>query len=122
MVNDVAGQDDEPDLEDIPLSVDALLDVLADARRRYLLDFLREQPDNAASFEAVAKHVITEVGREQGAQPNHDKVQVDLHHKHLPRLADAGVAEYDVQSQMIRYKPNERLEALFDSVLKFQEE
>jgi DNA-binding transcriptional ArsR family regulator len=110
-----------PALADIPLSVDALLDVLADADRRYLVDYLRDQSDHTASFEAAAKHVITEVAREQGVQPNHDDVQVALHHHHLPKLADAGIVEYDIRSQTIRYHSDERLETLFDRIKELQE-
>ena len=117
-----ADQNPASALEEIPLSVDAMLDVLANAHRRYLLAFLRGQPGNTASFEAVATHIITEVGREQGVQPNHDEVQVDLYHRHLPKLADAGVVEYDVRSEAIRYHPNERLEALFGRVQMVQKE
>ena len=127
MVDDERGsgyaeRDSAPALEEIPLSVDAMLDILANAHRRYLLAFLREQPGNTASFEAAAKHIITEVGRDQGAQPNHDEVQVDLHHHHLPKLADAGVVEYDVRSQTIRYEVTDRLEDMFDRVREFQSE
>lgn len=114
--------DPEPALGEIPLSVDAMLDILANADRRYLLEFLADQPDNTASFEAAAKHVITETGRERGAQPNHDEVQIDLLHHHLPKLSDAGVVEYDVRSQTIRYDPDDNLEALFDRVREFEEE
>lgn len=109
-----------PALEDSPLSVDTLLDILANANRRHLIDLLRDRPDKTASFEAVTKHIITEAGRDRGVQPNDDDVQVELYHTHLPKLADAGVVEYDIRSQTVRYHSNERLEALFDRVEDLQ--
>ncbi|WP_049926604.1 ArsR/SmtB family transcription factor [Halopiger goleimassiliensis] len=107
-------------LEDIPLSLDALLDILANERRRYLLEYLWDQPGNVGSFEAATKYTITKVGQKRGSQPNHDDIQVDLQQHHLPKLADAGVVEYDVRSQTIRYHEHERLESLYESVRAYE--
>lgn len=112
--------DDEPPLEEIPLSLDAMLDLLANSHRRYLLEYLRELPDRTGSFEEASKHVIRREAARTGEQPNHDSVQSMLQHVHLPKLADAGIVEYDVRSQAIRYQPNERLEALFDRIRDFE--
>ena len=126
MADDGDGSDDVgddlggPPLEELPLSTDALLDILANSHRRYLLEFLRDQPDEAASFEQATKHLVTKVGREMGKQPNHDDVQVNLQHHHMPKMADAGVIDYDIRSQVIRYHGNEALEDLFDRVEEFQ--
>lgn len=103
-------------LEEISLSLDSLLDILANARRRYLLEYLWEQPENVGSFEEATNYTITKVAQKQGRQPNHDDVQVDLHHHHLPKLADAGVIEFDIRSQTIRYHEHERLETAYDRV------
>lgn len=64
----------EQPIEEIPLSLDALLDILANERRRYLLEYLWEQPDGVGSFEEATKHTITQIGRKQGYQPNHDDI------------------------------------------------
>ena len=106
----------EEPIEEIPLSLDALLDILANERRRSLLEYLWEQPDGVGSFEAATKHTIANVGRKRGYQPNHDDIQVDLQQHHLPKLADAGIIEYDIRTQTIRYCEHERLETLYDRV------
>lgn len=113
---------DELALEELPLSTDALLDILANSRRRYLIEYLRDQPDEAGSFEAATKHIVTEVGREMGKQPNHDDIQVDLQHHHMPKLADAGIVDYDIRSQVMRYHGNAALEDLLERVNDFQDE
>lgn len=118
--SDTADESDEQPLEEIPLSLDALLDILANERRRYLLEYLWNESDGVGSFEAATKHIITEVSRKQGHQPNHDDIQVDLQQHHLPKLADAGIIEYDVRSQTIRYQENDRLESLYDRIQKFE--
>lgn len=110
----------EPALQDIPLSLDAMLDILANRPRRDLLTFLQEQPEESAAFEEVTNYILTQMSRELGKQPNHDDVQVELQHHHLPKLADAGVIEYDIRSQTIRYRENEPLEELHDRIKEFQ--
>ena len=110
------GSAEKQPLEGIPLSLDTLLDILANERRRFLLEYLWSQPDSVGSFEEATKQIITKIGRKQGYQPNHDDVQVDLQHHHLPKLADAGVIEYDIRSQTIRYQEHERLETAYERV------
>ena len=111
--------DDTP-LEEIPLSLDAMLDILANPRRRLLLEYLRDVPEQTCSFEEVTKYIIKQIAVRNGEQPNHDTIQIDLQHHHLPKLADAGIIEYDVRSQTIRYRQNDRLEALADQVRSFE--
>lgn len=114
---------DDPDaaLGDMPLSIDAMLDILANPHRRYMIEYLREQPDETAAFEDVTKYIIARVGQLQGRQPNHDDVQVNIQHHHIPKMSDAGILEFDVRSQTIRYRPNEPIEELYDRVKEFQD-
>ncbi|PSP78114.1 hypothetical protein BRC81_08705 [Halobacteriales archaeon QS_1_68_20] len=116
------GESTEPALEDIPLSLDAMLDILANQRRRDLLELLQDRPENTVLFEEATKHILTEKSRQIGQQPNQDGVQVELQHHHLTKLADAGVIEYDIRSQTIRYRPDEQLEDLYDRIRDFQQE
>lgn len=117
MSNDESSDDSNGQpLHEIPLSLDAILDILANHRRRALLEFLIEQPENTGSFEAATKHIVLRIGQKQGSQPNHDDIQVDLQHHHIPKLADAGVIDYDIRSQTIRYHENERLETAYERV------
>lgn len=113
---DPSDSSEEPPLHEIPLSLDAILDILANHRRRALLKYLMEQPENTGSFEDATNHLILMIGQKQGTQPNHDDVQVDLQHHQLPKLADAGIIDYDIRSQMIRYHENERLEMAYERV------
>ncbi|RKD95604.1 DUF7344 domain-containing protein [Halopiger aswanensis] len=126
---DQSDQSDPPDppessaddpLEDVPLSLDAHLDILANERRRYLLEYLWDQPGHVGSFEAATKHTISQHGQKYGWQPNHDDIQVDLQQHHLPKLADAGLIEYDIRSQTIRYRGNDRLEEIYERIVEFE--
>lgn len=118
--SDTSDESGEQPIEEIPLSLDALLDILANERRRCLLEYLWSQSEEVGSFEAATKHTITKMSRKHGYQPNHDNIQVELQQHHLPKLVDAGIIEYDVRSQTIRYRENERLEALHEQVQEFE--
>lgn len=107
---------DDQSLGDIPLSLDAVLDILASERRRALLEYLWEKPDNSGSFEGAIRYTILKIGKKRGVQPNHDDIQADLQHHQLPKMADAGIVEYDVRSQTVRYHENERLEKAYKKV------
>jgi DNA-binding transcriptional ArsR family regulator len=122
MGSDGGDDDSDPALEEIPLSLDAMLEILANRRRRHLIEHLHEAPDNNVSFEQAVRHVVERVSVQDGEQPNRNEVEVSLQHKHLPRLADAGVLEYDLRSQTIRYRPDERLEELLERIQAFDDQ
>ena len=72
-----------------------IFELLADERRREALYALyrREDPVPVADLaEEVASAVA--VGPEHVAN--------SLHHVHLPKLADAGIVEYDVEAKTVR--------------------
>ncbi|MCU4742791.1 hypothetical protein [Natronoglomus mannanivorans] len=56
-------ESDEKPLDDLPLSLDAILGVSASYRRRALLKYLWDQPDNVGSFEEAIQHTIAELGQ-----------------------------------------------------------
>lgn len=72
------------------LSLDHLLDLLAREQRRCVLYYL--DGTGAATVDDLVEHVATASGV---AETN---VDVALRHTHLPRLADAGVVDYDPDS------------------------
>lgn len=105
---------------DAPLTLDAILSLLANYRRRTLLSYLWAQPDQVGSFDTAARAVSTAIATRRGGQPNHTDVKIDLQHHHLPKLADAGVLEYDIRSQTIRYHGNDRLETAYEQVIDLE--
>lgn len=102
-------------------SLDAVFELLADRRRRYALYYLAEVgEDRALDVEDVAARVAEwerewdsaggaadSTGDEPGATDSaptdrQERVRVDLHHNHLPRLADAGLVDYDARTGTVR--------------------
>lgn len=103
-----------------PVTTETLLELLADPQRRTVLRHLREtgECDVAELIEAIA----TDGGTTASHRPSHETVSaVELHHSHLPRLADAGIVEYDRTAGVVRYRGTDRLEALLRAVSRHVE-
>ncbi|MFC6729481.1 hypothetical protein ACFQDG_12585 [Natronoarchaeum mannanilyticum] len=71
---------------------EAVFECLAEKRRRDVVAALRGR--GAASLRELADSI---------ADPNDrtERVELELHHRHLPKLADAGLAEYDPDDRTI---------------------
>lgn len=90
-----------------PQSLDALFGLLANRRRRYVLYCLSDAGDTDLSTDRVAEAVL-EREREWDAAPStagrdrEDAIRTELHHEHLPHLADAGLIDYDPETRTVR--------------------
>lgn len=71
-------------------------EVLSHPVRRSLLRLLRETGPTTA--ERAAGRLTDAAGRPDGAGAGGDTLEVALHHVHLPKMAAAGVVEYDPAS------------------------
>lgn len=87
-------------------SFDACLELLADDRRRRVVQQLRVESDT--TLEALAESL---------ADDDRERLTTELHHNHLPKMADHGVLEYDPRSGAVLYDPDDSLETLVDAVL-----
>jgi DNA-binding transcriptional ArsR family regulator len=96
---------------DTALSLDELFDILRNARRRHVVELLDEY-GGEAEFRELTDAVAR---RETGAPVSYEerkRVYVSLRQSHLPRLADAGVVEYDRDRGTVRATPR------FDTVVR----
>ena len=75
--------------ETVHVSDDARYRILANERRRVLLDVL-EDADLPIALDDLAASVSEREGRSKGD----DHVVISLHHKHLPLMDSLGVLEY----------------------------
>lgn len=100
----------------VPLSLDAILDLLADHQRREILQCLVESADQTATMGEIADRLISVESERTGKRPGRDQVEVRIHHTHLPKLTEAGVVEYDARTQELRYWQNTRLEDILEFV------
>jgi len=93
------------------------LRLLADRHRRILLDQLREDPVTTRDDLAdVLRRVDSDSESDTDGETRRRRFAVELHHIHLPALADAGVIEYDPDDGTVVYRPDERVERLLDAL------
>lgn len=91
--------------------------LLADERRRRVLAHLRRRPDGVSSVEELAEHLLDADGAAPETGETSGRIETSLHHKHLPKMVEAGVLEYDTRSRTVRYEPDEEVEELLDVAL-----
>lgn len=95
------------------LSLDTVLELLADQRRRFVLYVLLESTDDLVDFETLIEEVATlEAAQAQTAltREHYQDVAADLYHWHLPVLADVEVIDCDGRHGLIRYWNNHALD------------
>lgn len=72
--------------------------LLADDRRRHVLDYLSQQVATVSLGELAEQVAIRE------GDPTYDhyeRILTSLYHSHLPRLVDAGMVRYDVEGETV---------------------
>lgn len=90
-------------------TVTTLFEVLRDPRRRQVVDVLEDRTtqvslDDLASRLATCERWIDGDGTSDSAV---EDVALSLHHVHLPRLATAGIVEYDAESNVVTPRATE---------------
>jgi len=75
--------------------------LFAEARRRHVLDCL-EATELPVELDALAAAVADAESDGDSSGENHvERVEISLHHNHLPRMDDAGVLDYDHQANRV---------------------
>lgn len=80
-----------------PVSTDALFSILSHRHRRYALAYLLEREEPVA-VETVISHVVDRI---DSSEETYDRVALRFHHGHLPKLANAGLIEYDRDERIV---------------------
>lgn len=103
----------EPGAETIDLEEDELFEVLADSRRRFVIERLADGEDEpptcaelALAIAADETHMDPDLVPPRRIEP----VEDDLRAEHLPRLADAGLLRWEGGAGAVR--PGHSLEAV----------
>lgn len=93
-----------------PPPLDVVLDLCTDKHRRIVLGVLATQRRSLTLDDltkAIVKHnhheLLTEVSGETMTE-----IKAKIHHDHAPRLADAGLVEYDRERQLV--EPTEQFD------------
>lgn len=93
---------DRPARAEAPIDDEAYA-VLADSDRRIALSYLARS-DGPTPVDAVVEAVVREAA-DRDDEAARERAAVAFHHNHLPRMADAGVVDYDVERQTVATTP-----------------
>lgn len=97
------------------LSVDGLHRLLASSRRRQLLSYLTARSGDSVPVDELVDAIVERERPDPGPETHRSRVEMDLRHIHLPKLADPGVVCYDPVAETVRYEEREALETLLET-------
>jgi hypothetical protein len=84
------------------ISQNGAYDILSNERRRFVLSYL-SRVDGPVELGELAEEIGRwETGSESLSRKERKRVYVSLYQTHIPRLADAGVIEYDSETGLVR--------------------
>lgn len=103
---------DRPETVPMRYSFDTILDLLSSPRRRTLLYNLSRQPTEEISLERLVEEVY-DIDRALPIRDasSREEVRIELVHMHLPKLHEAGIIDFDSESDTIHYTKNQGLES-----------
>lgn len=92
-------------------SIDQLFELLASQRRRFALRHL-DTASSAVEFDELVDAVVERERRsmEDYGENHRERVEIELHHVHIPTLIEAGLIDYDRRSRKIQYHHDETIE------------
>jgi hypothetical protein len=95
--------------------LDTYLQLVADRNRRILLQKLRLEANGKVHIDDLVDQLQGE-GPANNLRSDREQLAIRLYHAHLPKLAEHGVVEYDLEDGTIKYQSDEELEAILDSL------
>lgn len=99
---DATTREEGPDPDAVVPPPDDLFDLLADGTRRRILWYLLEEPRTGRE-ELLDVLLGWELSEETiGGDEDRERLEIELRHVHLPKLADRGLLTHDVESGEIR--------------------
>ena len=97
-------------------SLDTLLRLVTDRRRRQAIHHLRHEPNGKTTIDGLVDR-LHNGGLDADDQPtDREQLAIQLYHTHLPKLVDHGVVEFEPKNGAIRYQPDEQFETVLDSL------
>ncbi|WP_436926706.1 DUF7344 domain-containing protein [Halosimplex amylolyticum] len=103
------------------VSLDEVHHVLGRKRRRGVLSYLTDHPGEPVPVDELVDIVVERERPGPGPATHRVRVETDLHHVHLPKLADTGIIEFDPVAETVRYTTSEKLEAILKVSIALKE-
>jgi len=96
--------------------VDSVFELLANRRRRVVIEVLRASPRGTLEVPTLVDAVATT------GDVASDGVASSLYHRDLPKLAAAGVISYDEENDVVEYDTNPLVERCLDVAESYRSE
>lgn len=100
--------------------VDTYLTVLSHPIRRHAIEHLLRIPEARATVDELARTLEGEWSRRIGQPGEPDRLDLQLHHVHLPKLARASVVEFDPSRGLVQYHGSDDLERWLGIIRRWQ--
>ena len=98
-------------------SLDECLQLVADQHRRRVIHHLRHEADGTTTVDDLVEQIHRRASdSKHGPLQERKELAIQLHHTHLPKLADHGVVEFEQTTGAVRYNPDEQVETVIDSL------
>ena len=98
-------------------SLDTCLQLVADQHRRRIIHHLRHEANGTTTLDDLVEQIASRASdSKNGPQQDREELAIQLHHTHLPKLADHGVVEFEHTTGAVRYHPDEQVETVIDSL------
>ena len=94
-----------------PIPIDERFDALARTDRRAVIQFFRDESTEEVTLDDLVTGIVD--GSYWDTDESH--ARLCLHHFTLPKLADAGILDYDPRSKTVRYRGRPAVEQLLDT-------
>ena len=94
------------------ITLSELYRLLANGRRRVILEYLMTHPADTVRFDDLVSVVAESESPKPGPKTHRHRVRTDVFHVQLPTLADAGVVTHDPNQGTVQYHGSARLEEL----------
>ena len=98
-------------------ATEILFKAMANQRARYVLSYIDSASVDVLDLEDLADGVAqreVDAGAATDVEDHRQRVAVDLHHNHLPKLADAAIVDYDPRSKTVRNWGDDRVETCLE--------
>jgi hypothetical protein len=99
-----------------PGAVNKQVRILKNSDCRAVLEYFRRRSTDVATVDDLTEFVWD---RQEAREKS--SVEIALHHSALPKLADAGLIEYDARSNTARYRADSSIERWVRRVLEREE-
>ncbi|PGF16743.1 hypothetical protein CP556_11855 [Natrinema sp. CBA1119] len=107
-----------------PAPIDSSFTALSDPSRRSLCRYAMRTETERVSSEELVDYVVERAPEPVAADADRQTIALELHHVHLPKLANAGLIEYDRQNDVVhvdRATIADRLERARDTISDLQD-